>query len=123
MNMRIILYTGKGGVGKTSIAAATAVASAEKRVKNARYQYLTPLIVSGIPLICSSPTNPFRIRENLWAQEIDSTHEIEKDWGQVQAYLLRLFTSQNINSITAEELIHLSGTGRPAQSAENHRVL
>lgn len=106
--MRIILYTGKGGVGKTSIAAATALASAEKGLKTL-VTSTDPAHSLGDSFDRQLSNEPVSICENLWAQEIDSTHEIEKDWGQIQAYLLRLFSSQNINAITAEELITFPG--------------
>lgn len=106
--MRIILYTGKGGVGKTSIAAATALKSAEKGLKT--------LVVStdaahslGDSLDIRLSAEPVQIRENLWAQEIDSIHEVEKGWGKVQEYLTALFTAKAIKDITTEELTVFPG--------------
>lgn len=106
--MRIILYTGKGGVGKTSIAAATAVESAKSGKKT--------LVVStdrahslGDSLDMKLPPEPREIRKNLWAQEIDSVHEVEKGWGQVQKYLTTLFTAKTVKDITTEELTVFPG--------------
>lgn len=106
--MRIILYTGKGGVGKTSVAAATALKSAERGKKT--------LVVStdaahslGDSLDMKLSPEPIEIRKNLWAQEIDSVHEVEKGWGQVQKYLTTLFTSKTIKDITTEELTVFPG--------------
>lgn len=106
--MRIILYTGKGGVGKTSIAAATALKSAEKGLKT--------LVVStdaahslGDSLDIRLSAEPIIIRENLWAQEIDSIHEVEKGWGKVQEYLTALFTAKAVKDITTEELTVFPG--------------
>lgn len=106
--MRIILYTGKGGVGKTSIAAATAVMSAGNGQKT--------LIVStdaahslGDSLDIKLESEPVEIEKNLWAQEIDSIHEVEKGWGQVQKYLTTLFTSKTVKDITTEELTVFPG--------------
>lgn len=106
--MRIILYTGKGGVGKTSVAAASAVKSAESGLKT--------LIVSTDPAhslgdsfdIKLSP-EPNEIEDNLWAQEIDTIHEVEKGWGQIQKYLTSLFTAKTIKDITTEELTIFPG--------------
>lgn len=106
--MRIILYTGKGGVGKTSIAAATAVACAERGLKTL-VTSTDPAHSLGDSFDTQLSCEPVSISEHLWAQEIDSTHEIEKDWGQIQAYLLRLFSSQNVDTLTAEELITFPG--------------
>lgn len=106
--MRIILYTGKGGVGKTSIAAATAVKSAQDGFKT--------LVVStdaahslGDSLDIKLSSEPIEIQYNLWAQEIDSTHEIENGWGKVQEYLTALFTAKTIKDITTEELTVFPG--------------
>lgn len=87
--MRIVLYTGKGGVGKTSIAAATAVKSAELGSKT--------LVVStdsahslGDSLDMKLSNEPVEIKKNLWAQEIDAIHEVEEGWGKVQKYFAEL---------------------------------
>ncbi len=106
--MRIILYTGKGGVGKTSIAAATALKSAKNGLKT--------LVVStdaahslGDSLDTRLTPEPVEIVKNLWAQEIDSIHEVEKGWGKVQEYLTTLFTAKTIKDITTEELTVFPG--------------
>ncbi len=106
--MRIILYTGKGGVGKTSIAAATALKSAQKGLKT--------LVVStdaahslGDSLDTRLSPEPVEIRGNLWAQEIDTIHEVEKGWGKVQEYLTALFTAKAVKDITTEELTVFPG--------------
>ena len=106
--MRIILYTGKGGVGKTSIAAATAVKSARQGLKT--------LVVStdaahslGDSLDQKLSPEPVELEPNLWAQEIDITHEVEKGWGVVQKYLTTLFTSKAVKDISTEELTVFPG--------------
>ena len=108
--MRIILYTGKGGVGKTSIAAATAIKSAELGNKT--------LVVStdaahslGDSLDIDLSPEPILISENLWAQEIDALHEAKNGWGRVQEYATELFTSKTIKDITMEELTVFPGHG------------
>lgn len=106
--MRIILYTGKGGVGKTSIAAATALKSARDGLKT--------LVVStdaahslGDSLDSKLSPEPIEIEKNFWAQEIDSIHEVEQGWGKVQQYLTALFTAKAIKDITTEELTVFPG--------------
>ena len=106
--MRIILYTGKGGVGKTSIAAATALKSARSGLKT--------LVVStdaahslGDSLDRQLSPEPIEIEKNFWAQEIDSIHEVEQGWGKVQQYLTALLTAKTIKDITTEELTVFPG--------------
>jgi arsenite-transporting ATPase len=106
--MRIILYTGKGGVGKTSIAAATAVKSAGNGLKTLVVS-TDPAHSLGDSLDIKLTSEPVEIQANLWAQEIDSIHEVEKGWGQVQEYLTALFTSKTIKDITTEELTVFPG--------------
>jgi arsenite-transporting ATPase len=101
--MRLILFTGKGGVGKTTLATATALACAKKGRKT--------LVVStdaahslsdsfDIPL-ANAPT---AIAPNLWGREISALEEIQKKWGDIQDYLTAFLASQGLNSIEAEEL-------------------
>lgn len=106
--MRIILYTGKGGVGKTSIAAASAVKIAQEGLKTLVVS-TDPAHSLGDSLDIKLSPEPTEIRENLWAQEIESVHEVEKGWGKVQQYLTDLFTSKAIKDITTEELTVFPG--------------
>ncbi|MET1124507.1 MAG: TRC40/GET3/ArsA family transport-energizing ATPase [Archaeoglobaceae archaeon] len=101
--MRIILFTGKGGVGKTTMAAASAL-------KAASMGYRT-LVMSADPAHnlsdcyqTSVGPKPKQIAENLYAVEIDVQFEIEKRWEVVANYLKFLFRSQGIDDIVAEEL-------------------
>ncbi len=106
--MRIILYTGKGGVGKTSVAVATAIKSAEEGKRT--------LVISadqahslGDSLDMHLKSEPVKVIENLWAQEISSIHEMEKGWKKVQDYLTALFTAKTLQDITTEELTIFPG--------------
>mgnify|MGYP001038459423 FL=1 len=106
--MRVILYTGKGGVGKTSLAAATAVASAKAGKRT--------IVVStdaahslGDSFDLGLENEPVEISENLWAQEISTLLSAEKRWGKVQEYLSELLISQDIKDITVEELVVFPG--------------
>ncbi len=106
--MRVILYTGKGGVGKTSMAAATAVSAAASGKRT--------IVVStdaahslGDSFDLELKNEPSKIRENLWAQEISALFSAEKSWGKVREYLSALLISQNIKDITSEELVVFPG--------------
>jgi arsenite-transporting ATPase len=106
--MRIILYTGKGGVGKTSIAAATAVRSAEKGMKTLVVS-TDPAHSLGDSFDMKLSNEPVEVKKNLWAQEIDAIHEVEEGWGKVQKYFTELFTSKAVKDITTQELTVFPG--------------
>jgi arsenite-transporting ATPase len=101
--MRVILYTGKGGVGKTSVAAATAV-------RCARLGYRTLVISTdaahslGDSLDVAVDDHPVEVAPNLWAQEVNALHELESHWDRIHDYLTALFASQGVDDIVAEEL-------------------
>ncbi|NIO49847.1 MAG: TRC40/GET3/ArsA family transport-energizing ATPase [Candidatus Aminicenantes bacterium] len=101
--MRIILFTGKGGVGKTTLSAATALLSAQRGYKT--------LVISTDAAHSLSDSfeiqlsnQPKRIAPQLYGQEINSLEEIEKKWGEIKSYLTELFSSQGIDTIEAEEM-------------------
>lgn len=106
--MRIIIYTGKGGVGKTSIAAATAyqMAAEGKRTivisTDAAHSLSDSL---GIPL----QHEPLLIHERLWAQEIDSLKETQRYWGSVRNWFSNFMQWANLDDIGSEELMVFPG--------------
>lgn len=101
--MRIILFTGKGGVGKTTLAAATSLLSAKRGYKTIILSTDAAHSLSDSFETQLSNT-PKKITSNLYGQEINAMEEIEKKWGEIQSYLTELFTSQGIDTIEAEEL-------------------
>lgn len=106
--MRIMLYTGKGGVGKTSISAATALQCA-RAGKKTLVMSTDPAHSLGDSFSMKLTSEPQQVTENLWAQEIDTTYEMEKGWGKIQAYITLLFTSKAVDDITTEELTMFPG--------------
>ena len=105
---RIILYTGKGGVGKTSVSAATAVRCAELGYRT--------IVLSTDPahsladcFDLSIGPEPTQIAENLWGQEINLLHQMEKYWGKVQDYLAAIFAWRGMDDLVAEETSVLPG--------------
>ncbi|MBI1297463.1 AAA family ATPase [bacterium] len=106
--MRIILYTGKGGVGKTSMSAATAVRCADLGYRT--------VVLSTDPAHSLGDSFDRRIGSeltllgnNLWGQEIDLLHQMDKYWGRVQDYLNVLFAWRGMDSLVAEETSVLPG--------------
>lgn len=106
--MRIVLYTGKGGVGKTSVAAATAVrvAGEGKKVLIMSTDQAHSLGDSfGVPLT----NEPTEVDKNLWALEIDSIVEGERAWGNMKEYMKQFLTAKAEGGIEAEELLVFPG--------------
>ena len=104
--MRILIYTGKGGVGKTSMAAAAACSLAAKgrRVLIMSTDQAHSLGDSfDIKLGCK----PLDIAENLQALEIDTLEETRKSWGSLQEYLKRIMNTRAKESIEADEALTL----------------
>ncbi len=106
--MRVILYTGKGGVGKTTVSAATAVRSAE--FGNSTIVLSTDAAhslsdVFGMPI----GKEPKKLKTNLFAQEIDVQNEISNNWGKIESYIKILLQSQGLDELIAEELATLPG--------------
>ncbi len=106
--MRVIVHTGKGGVGKTSVSAATALRCAEQGLKTIVISTDTAHSL-GDSLETTIGPEPTQLRENLWAQEVDARYSMDKYWGRIQKYLSALFTRQGVDDIVAEEVTILPG--------------
>ena len=106
--MRIIVHTGKGGVGKTSISAATALRCAQMGLKTIVISTDTAHSLAD-SLEAKIGPEPVQLRENLWAQEVDARYSMEKYWGNFQKYLVALFSKNGIDDIVAEEVTMLPG--------------
>lgn len=106
--MRIILYSGKGGVGKTSIAAATAchLAREGKKVLVMSTDQAHSL---GDCLDVKLGPSPLPVADNLDAMEVDAVTECERVWGNLRDYIYRLMTSKNQETIESEELLVFPG--------------
>lgn len=101
--MRLLLLTGKGGVGKTTVAAATAVHAARRGIKT--------LVLStdsahslgdalGVPLAA----RPTEVETGLFAQQVDVRPALDGTWAHVQGYLARLLDAAGVDELAAHEL-------------------
>jgi arsenite/tail-anchored protein-transporting ATPase len=106
--MRIIVHTGKGGVGKTSISAATALRCSEMGLRTIVISTDTAHSL-GDSLDAEIGPEPVELRQNLWAQEVDARYSMDKYWGAFQKYMVALFTARGVKDIVAEEVTILPG--------------
>ncbi|MBI4299611.1 MAG: TRC40/GET3/ArsA family transport-energizing ATPase [Chloroflexi bacterium] len=106
--MRIILYTGKGGVGKTSVAAATAVRAAEMGYRTI-VMSTDPAHSLGDSLDIPLSSQPKAVAENLWAQEVDVLHELGTHWRTIQKWMTALLAWRGLDEVIAEEMAVLPG--------------
>jgi arsenite-transporting ATPase len=105
---RILLYTGKGGVGKTSIAAATALLCADRGLKTI---VLSTDIAHSLADAFDMPLGPepTQIVPNLHGQEPDVYFNIARYWRTIQNYVSELFAWRGLDEVMAEELTVLPG--------------
>jgi len=103
MAARTIVYTGKGGVGKTSVAAATA--------RRCAAQGKRTIVISTDPAHSLSDSlgirltgEPTLIAEHLWGQEVAAQEELERNWSAVRAWLGKILLERGVDRISAEEL-------------------
>ncbi len=105
---RVILFTGKGGVGKTTVASATAFLCSELGYKT--------LVISSDPAHSLSDAfdvkldyRPTKIDDRLYGMEVNVQKELEEHWETIKDYLSLFFRSQGIDEVLAEELAIFPG--------------
>ena len=103
MTPRTILYTGKGGVGKTSVAAATARRCAARGLRT--------IVLSTDPahslsdsLEAELGSGPTPVGDGLWGQEVQAQEQMETHWDAVSGWLGELLTERGVDPISADEL-------------------
>lgn len=111
---RIIIFSGKGGVGKTTVAAATGVKCANKGLKTIIISIdiahsLSDAFELDLELQDHNRGEARRIMENLWIQEVDIQEELDRHWGDVSQYLAALLGSGGMTEVLAEELAIIPG--------------
>jgi arsenite-transporting ATPase len=113
-SVRILFYAGKGGVGKTSVAGATGVYSAEAGNRTVILSLDVAHSLSDVfdlerDLMDRNQGEPIPVAENLWIQEMDIQEEIQKNWGEIHGYVSALLNTTGLDEILAEELAVLPG--------------
>jgi arsenite-transporting ATPase len=107
--MRIILFTGKGGVGKTSVTAATAVRCSDLGYKTV-VMSTDPAHSLGDSFNMEIGDRPRKLKENLYGLEIDVHEELRRNWGKIQAFIKRnLVAVAKFNDLVAEEFAVFPG--------------
>src|SRR6266700_4680441 len=108
MTMRIILYLGKGGVGKTTVAAATAVRS---DLLDKRTLVVSTDLAHSLAdcLNTQLASDPKPLSANLWAQEVNVLDEMRRGWSKVQETMTKTLRKQGIDDVMAEELALIPG--------------
>jgi arsenite/tail-anchored protein-transporting ATPase len=108
VSTRILLFTGKGGVGKTTVAAATALRCADAGLRT--------VVLSTDPAHSLSDaygahldSTLRQVRPGLFGQQLDATERLEEVWGDIQRYLVRVLDWAGADAIAAEELAVLPG--------------
>ena len=106
--MRVLLFTGKGGVGKTTTAAATALRCADSGLRT--------IVLSTDPAHSLADAyalelgdTPVEIVANLWGQQLDTQARMEDTWVEIQAWLMQVFEWAGVAAIEAEELAVIPG--------------
>ena len=105
---RILLFTGKGGVGKTTTAAATALRCADAGLRT--------IVLSTDP--AHSLADAFDVHlgsigtpitDSLWGQQLDAQERMEDAWAEIQAYVMEVLGWAGVDAIEAEELAVVPG--------------
>ncbi len=112
--MRIILYTGKGGVGKTTIAAATGIKLSELGYKTIVISLdvahsLRDAFDNHEKLVHQQKEKQIQITDNLWIQEINVQEAIVEYWDDVYNYIRSLLNRSGLDSLVAEEIAVFPG--------------
>ena len=106
--MRILLFTGKGGVGKSTLAAATACRSA---ADGHRTLVLSTDAAHSLADALDVPATgePTEAAPNLWVQHVDAQERFERSWRDIQGYLLSVLDVAGVDPVAAEELTVIPG--------------
>ena len=111
---RIIFFAGKGGVGKTSVSAATGIKAAEKGHRTIIMSLdvahsLADVFDLDNDLLDQNQGEPVKIRNNLWIQELDIQEEIKRYWSDIYKYISSLLNTTGLDEVLSEELAVFPG--------------
>ena len=106
--MRLILYLGKGGVGKTTTSAATAMRAAEL---GHRTLVVSTDVAHSLADALDHPLGPLptQLSDRLWGQEINVLDEVRQHWGELRNYLAGLLRRRGVDDVASEELAIIPG--------------
>jgi arsenite/tail-anchored protein-transporting ATPase len=113
--LRILLFTGKGGVGKSTLAAGTAAlaAAAGQRTlvlsTDAAHSLADALGVAAGGFPSRSLGEPVEVERNLWVQQVDAQLRFEQSWADIQGYLMSVLAAAGLDPVAAEELTVVPG--------------
>ena len=106
--MRVVLFTGKGGVGKTSVAAATAVRCAASGYRTV-VMSTDPAHSLGDSFDIELGAEATKVGDNLWAHEVSSLHEMQRHWARLHEYAVEVFSTQGLDEVLADEVANPPG--------------
>jgi len=112
--VRVVLFTGKGGVGKTTTAAATAVQAARQGIKTLVMSTDTAHSLGdalGVDLVTAAddPDPVVAVEPGLSALQLSAAHRVRRSWRSVQDYLLVVLAGLGVDPVVADELTELPG--------------
>ncbi|WP_205849728.1 ArsA family ATPase [Nakamurella flava] len=121
--LRVVLHTGKGGVGKTTVSCATAVACARRGLRTLLLSTDPAHSVADVlDVPVSGDPEPVPGQPDLWAAQVDTRHRFEESWAQIRAYLVGVLAARGMAEVQAEELTVLPGAEEVVALLELRRL-
>jgi arsenite/tail-anchored protein-transporting ATPase len=108
--VRVLLFTGKGGVGKSTLAAGTAALAAAAGQRTLVLSTdAAHSLADAFGLGADRMSEPSPVTENLWVQQVDAQMRFEQSWADIQRYLLSVLDASGVDPVAAEELTVIPG--------------
>ena len=106
---RIVLFTGKGGVGKSTVAAGTAALAAKAGRRTLALSTDAAHSLADAFGLDDTGAEPVEVVPDLWLQQVDAQRRFEESWADLQRYLLSVLEVAGVDPVAAEELTVLPG--------------